>query len=62
LAEGRFFLRRRQEHAVEREVLWGTTKLRVDRGHVVDVGEALVAAEAERARAHSSCDELFFSM
>ena len=37
----------RQEHVVEREVLWEITKLRVDRGCAIDLCEAA----AERAGA-----------
>jgi len=54
----------RRERAVEREASWGTMKLRVDRGHAIDVSEALAVttgAGAERAGAHSSCDELFLA-
>ena len=29
--------------AVEREASWGITKLKVDGGHAIDVGEVLVA-------------------
>ncbi len=44
-------------------MLWGITKLRVDGGRAISVGEALVMARAgsERAGAHSLCDKLFFS-
>jgi len=60
LASERFF-RGRRECAVEREASWGITKLMVDRGRAINVGEALaVGARAERAGAHSLCDELFF--
>jgi ribosomal protein L21 len=38
----------RKEHAVEREALWGITKLGVDRGHAINVGEVLAVAEAAR--------------
>ena len=46
LAEKVRFLRAvgRQEHAVEREASWGIAKLRVDGGHVIDVGEVLALA------------------
>ena len=44
--------------------MWGITKLRVEGGRAIDVGEVLAAAAAaagaERAGACSSCDELFF--
>ena len=55
----------RQEHVVERDALWGITKLKVEWDRVMDVGEALAAAAevgAKRAGACSLCDKLFFSM
>ena len=47
---------------VEREVSWGITKLRLDGGRAIDVGEALAAVVVERAGACSWCDERSFSM
>jgi len=58
LAEEGRFLRGRQERAVEREVSWGITKLRVDWDHAIfwqGVGSGGVGAK--RAGAHSLCDE-----
>jgi TPP-dependent pyruvate/acetoin dehydrogenase alpha subunit len=34
----------RQEHVVEREALWGITKLRVDGGRVINICAVAVAA------------------
>ena len=58
----------RQEHAVEREALWRITKLRVEAGHVIDVGEALaveVAGSGDKNRKSGSAswwDSCFLSM
>ena len=66
LAEEVSFLGRlpRHEHVVEREALWGITKLWVDGGRAINVSEALAAAAAgagvERAGACPTCEELFF--
>ena len=56
----------RREHAVEMEASWGITKLRMDRGHAIDVGEALAVVLAatgkEAERAHVLCVTSCFSM
>lgn len=67
---GQFFKSKpRQEHEAEREASCKMTKLRVDWGHVIDVGEGAVVTEkggqqhrrvAKRAGMSSSWDKLYF--